>query len=117
RVVQMQLSEAGYEVALAGSGGEALRMLLEHRPKLLITDLRMPDLDGLGLLRRIADDQIQTTVIIITAFGTIETAVQAMRLGAYDYVTKPIDYEALLLAVHRAMERQSLIDEVRNLRS
>jgi two-component system NtrC family response regulator len=117
RVVQMQLSEAGYEVALAGGGGEALRMLLERRPKLQITDLRMPDLDGLGLLRRIADDQIQTTVIIITAFGTIETAVQAMRLGAYDYVTKPIDYEALLLAVHRAMERQSLIDEVRNLRS
>jgi DNA-binding NtrC family response regulator len=117
RVVQMQLSEAGYAVALAGSGGEALRILLEHRPKLLITDLRMPDLDGLELLRRIADDQIQTTVIIITAFGTIETAVQAMRLGAYDYVTKPIDYEALLLAVHRAMERQSLIDEVRNLRS
>jgi two-component system NtrC family response regulator len=113
----MQLSEAGYDVVLAGSGGEALRILLEHRPKLLITDLRMPDLDGLELLRRIADDQIQTTVIIITAFGTIETAVQAMRLGAYDYVTKPIDYEALLLAVHRAMERQSLIDEVRNLRS
>ncbi len=117
RVMQMQLSEAGYEVSLAGSGGEALRTLREHRPKLLITDLRMPDLDGLELLRRIADDQIQTTVIIITAFGTIETAVQAMRLGAYDYVTKPIDYEALLLAVHRAMERQSLIDEVRNLRS
>jgi two-component system NtrC family response regulator len=94
-----------------------LRKLLEQRPKLLITDLRMPGLDGLALLRRIADDEIQTTVIIVTAFGTIETAVQAMRLGAYDYVTKPIDYEALLLAVHRAMERQNLLDEVRNLRS
>ena len=77
----------------------------------------MPDLDGIELLRRIAEDEIQTTVIIITAFGSIETAVQAMRLGAYDYITKPIDYEALLLAVHRAMERQNLIDEVRNLRS
>jgi len=117
RVMQMQLSEAGYDVRLAGSGGEALRTLLEHPPKLLITDLRMPDLDGLEFLRRIAEDQIQTTVIIITAFGTIETAVQAMRLGAYDYVTKPIDYETLLLAVHRAMERQNLIEEVRNLRS
>jgi DNA-binding NtrC family response regulator len=117
RVVQMQLAEAGYEVQLATGGNEALRMLLEQRPKLLITDLRMPDLDGIELLRRIADDEIQTTVIIVTAFGTIETAVQAMRLGAYDYVTKPIDYEALLLAVHRAMERQNLIEEVRNLRS
>jgi DNA-binding NtrC family response regulator len=117
RVVQMQLSEAGFGVELAASGGEALRMLGETHPKLVITDLRMPDLDGIELLRRIAEDEIQTTVIIITAFGSIETAVQAMRLGAYDYITKPIDYEALLLAVHRAMERQNLIEEVRNLRS
>lgn len=117
RVIQMQLSEAGYGVELAATGGEALHVLGDIHPKLVITDLRMPDLDGIELLRRIAEDEIQTTVIIITAFGSIETAVQAMRLGAYDYITKPIDYEALLLAVHRAMERQNLIDEVRNLRS
>lgn len=117
RVVQMQLSEAGYDVQLAASGKEALRYLEDSIPKLVITDLRMPDLDGIELLRHLVDEQIGTTVIIVTAFGTIETAVQAMRLGAYDYITKPIDYEALLLAVHRAMERQSLLDEVRNLRS
>ncbi len=117
RVMQMQLSEAGYEVQLASNGEEAHRMLVEHRHKLVITDLRMPDLDGIELMRRIANDEIQTTVIIITAFGTIESAVEAMRLGAYDYITKPIDYDALLLAVNRAMERQGLLDEVRNLRS
>jgi DNA-binding NtrC family response regulator len=117
RVVQMQLAEAGYAVSLAASGEEAHRILIEQRPKLVITDLRMPDLGGIELMRRIAADEVQTTVIIITAFGTIETAVQAMRLGAYDYITKPIDYEALLLAVNRAMERQGLLDEVRNLRS
>jgi two-component system NtrC family response regulator len=117
RVVQMQLSEAGYTVRQAGSGSEALRILMEAPPKLVITDLRMPDLDGIELFRRIVEGEIQTTVIMITAFGSIETAVQAMRLGAYDYITKPIDYEALLLAVHRAMERQNLIEEVRNLRS
>ena len=117
RVMQMQLSEAGYEVRQASSGEQALRMLIEYRPKLVITDLRMPDLDGIELMRRISDGEIQTTVIMITAFGTIESAVQAMRLGAYDYMTKPIDYDALLLAVNRAMERQDLIDEVRNLRS
>ena len=117
RVVQMQLSEAGYEVQPAASGEDALRILLESAPKLVITDLRMPDMTGIELLRRISDEEIQTTVIIITAFGSIETAVQAMRLGAYDYITKPIDYDALQLAVHRAMERQNLIDEVRNLRS
>jgi two-component system NtrC family response regulator len=117
RVVQMQLAEAGYAVRQAASGSEALRILAEAPPKLVITDLRMPDLDGIELFRRIVENEIQTTVIMITAFGSIESAVQAMRLGAYDYITKPIDYEALLLAVHRAMERQNLIEEVRNLRS
>jgi DNA-binding NtrC family response regulator len=117
RVLQMQLAEAGYQVQLASTGAEAKRILIERHPKLLITDLKMPDLDGIDLLRSISQDEIETTVIIITAFGSIETAVQAMRLGAYDYITKPIDYDALLLAVHRAMERQNLIDEVRNLRS
>ena len=117
RVMQMQLVEAGYRVELASAGAEAHRLLIEHRPKLVITDLRMPDLDGIELLRRLAQEEIQTTVIMITAFGSIESAVEAMRLGAYDYITKPIDYEALVLAVHRAMERQNLIEEVRSLRS
>ncbi|HZP03473.1 MAG TPA: sigma-54 dependent transcriptional regulator [Terracidiphilus sp.] len=117
RVLQMQLAEAGYSVELVASGSEAHRLIVEHRPKLVITDLRMPDMDGIELLSRIKQEEVQTTVIMITAFGSIDTAVQAMRLGAYDYITKPIDYEALLLAVHRAMERQELIDEVRNLRS
>lgn len=117
RVLQMQLSEAGYEVQPAANGEQAHRLLVEHRHKLVITDLRMPGLDGIELMRRIAADEIQTTVIVITAFGSIESAVEAMRLGAYDYITKPIDYEALLLAVNRAMERQNLLDEVRNLRS
>ena len=107
RVVQMQLSEAGYEVQPAASGEDALRILLESAPKLVITDLRMPDMTGIELLRRISDEEIQTTVIIITAFGSIETAVQAMRLGAYDYITKPIDYDALQLAVHRAMDART----------
>ena len=117
RVLEMQLAEAGYKVQLACTGADARRILLEQRPKLLITDLRMPDIDGIELLRSISQEEIETTAIMITAFGSIETAVQAMRLGAYDYITKPIDYDALLLAVHRAMERQNLIDEVRNLRA
>lgn len=117
RVMQMQLMEAGYRVELAASGTEAHRLFLEHCPKLVITDLMMPDLDGLELLRRLSQEEVQTTVIMITAFGSIESAVEAMRLGAYDYITKPIDYEALVRAVHRAMERQNLIEEVRSLRS
>jgi two-component system, NtrC family, response regulator AtoC len=116
RVMKMQLEEAGYEVSLAADGDEGWKMLREVEPQLIITDLKMPT-TGLELLGRVSQEGMQTTVIVVTAFGTIETAVEAMKLGAYDYVTKPIDFEALVLIVHRAMERQNLIEEVRTLRS
>lgn len=117
RVLRMQLEEAGYEVALAADGEEARTLIDESHPRLVITDLRMPCADGLDLLRHIRDSLQDVTVMIITAFATVETAVAAMKFGAYDYISKPIDYDALVLAVHRAMERQKLRDEVRNLRS
>ncbi len=116
RVMKMQLEEAGYQTLLASDGEQAWKLLEEQRPQLVITDLRMPT-SGLELLRRIAAAELQTTVILVTAFGTVETAVEAMKLGAYDYVTKPLDFDALVLVVHRAMERQNLIEEVRTLRS
>jgi two-component system NtrC family response regulator len=117
RVMKMQLEEAGYQVALASDGEQAGVIIDEQRPKLVITDLLMPGMGGLELLKQIRDNRLETTVIMITAFGSVETAVEAMKSGAYDYVTKPIDYEGLVLAVHRAMERQSLLEEVRSLRS
>ncbi|HEY3453338.1 MAG TPA: sigma-54 dependent transcriptional regulator [Bryobacteraceae bacterium] len=117
RVMKMQLEEAGYQVALASDGEQAGAIINEQRPKLVITDLLMPGMGGLELLKQIRDNRLETTVIMITAFGSVETAVEAMKSGAYDYVTKPIDYEGLVLAVHRAMERQSLLEEVRSLRS
>ncbi len=116
RVMKMQLEEAGYEVALAPDGDQAFAMLQELQPRLVITDLRMPT-SGMELLRRIAGGNIETTVIVVTAFATIETAVEAMKMGAYDYVTKPLDFDVLALTVHRAMERQNLLEEVRTLRS
>jgi two-component system NtrC family response regulator len=117
RVMKMQLEEAGYEVELASNGEEARAIVDDRRPMLVITDLRMPHSDGLDLLRHIREDFQDMTVIIITAFATVDTAVAAMKAGAYDYISKPIDYDALLAAVHRAMERQSLLEEVRNLRA
>ena len=116
RVMKLQLEEAGYQVSLAQDGNDAWSVLRKVEPQLVITDLQMPT-TGLELLRRMTKEGLQTTVIVITAFGTIESAVEAMKLGAYDYVTKPIDFDALVLIVHRAMERQNLIEEVRTLRS
>jgi DNA-binding NtrC family response regulator len=115
-IMKMQLEEAGYQVSLASDGAEAYDLLCEIRPQLVITDLKMPT-SGLELLRLVSAEEVPPTLIIITAFGTVETAVQAMKMGAYDYVTKPLDFEALVLVVHRAMERQSLLEEVRHLRS
>lgn len=116
RVMKIQLEEAGYSVALASDGDEAWHMLRDTDPQLVITDLRMPT-TGLELLKRITHAGMQATVIVVTAFGTVETAVEAMKMGAYDYVTKPLDFDALLLVVKRAMERQDLMEEVRTLRS
>jgi two-component system NtrC family response regulator len=116
RVMKIQLEEAGYTVLLAADGDEAWKMLQDTQPQLVITDMRMPT-TGLELLKRVTEAEMPTTVIVVTAFGTIETAVEAMKMGAYDYVTKPLDFDALLAVVKRAMERQNLIEEVRTLRS
>ena len=116
RVMKMQLEEAGYATILASDGDEAWGILQEQQPHLVITDLRMPS-SGMDLLKRITQAELQTTVIMVTAFGSVETAVEAMKSGAYDYVTKPLDFDELTAVVNRAMERQDLMDEVRTLRS
>ena len=100
RVMKIQLEEAGYTVSLAADGDEAWKQLQETQPQLVITDLRMPT-PGLELLKRVTDAEMLTTVIVVTAFGTIESAVEAMKMGAYDYVTKPINGADLLSKVRR----------------
>src|SRR5436190_16331931 len=96
RITQMQLEEAGYAAATAANGDEALRRIEEDAPSLVITDLKMPGISGLELLRKVREQYPQTAVVLVTAFGTVQTAVAAMKAGAYDYITNPIDYEELL---------------------
>ena len=117
RITEMQLEEAGYETASAASGLEALSMLERLSPALVIADLRMPGMSGMDLLRRIRASHPGITVILVTAFGTIEGAVEAMKAGAYDFITKPIDYDELLLLISRALEHRDLVEQVRELRS
>ena len=116
RITQLQLEEAGYEVRAASNGREALAAIEEEAPALVITDFRMPGISGLEVLKRVRESYPQTTVLMITAFGTVQTAVEAMKAGAYDYITKPIDYEELVLVVNRALEHHHLVEEVRSLR-
>jgi len=117
RVTQMQLEEAGYETFTAADGALALRIIEEKAPALVVTDLKMPGMSGIELLRLLRSQYPDTTVIMITAFGTVQNAVEAMKAGAYDYITKPIDYDELLLILDRALERRNLIEEVQSLRA
>ncbi len=116
RVTQVHLEEAGYLVTTAPDGASALALLEKYPQDLVITDLRMPGLNGLELLRRIKAEYPELIVIVVTAFGTVESAVEAMKQGAYDYVTKPVNIEALRMMVARALEHHRLKVEVQNLR-
>jgi two-component system response regulator HydG len=110
------LRQEGYSVACADSGDAALALASEHPPEVVITDLKMPGMDGLELLRRLRENDKDLPVIVATAFGDVSTAVAAMRAGAEDYVTKPIDFDTLTLCIERALERRELRVEAENLR-
>jgi DNA-binding NtrC family response regulator len=97
-------------------GRDALRAVAEHAYSLVLTDLKMPHLDGMELIQELQARSIPVTVIVLTGHGSIDQAVQAMRLGAYDFLTKPIDLEHLRLVVERALRERSLQDEVVYLR-
>jgi two-component system, NtrC family, response regulator AtoC len=116
-ITQAQLEDAGFRVETAESGERALERINVDTPALVITDLKMPGLSGMALLDRIRKIDTDIPVVIITAFGTIQSAVEAVKSGAYDYLTKPIDYHELVLVINRAIEHQRLVDEVRSLRA
>ena len=110
------LEKKGHRVSGAGTGEEALRHLDETRLNLVITDLRMPGIGGMEFLRRLKAKWPDTEVVVMTAFGSIDTAVEAMRLGAHDYLTKPIDRERFTVIVEKALERHALAFENKQLR-
>jgi DNA-binding NtrC family response regulator len=116
RILQVQLERRGFSVAAAKDGEEALAFLSESCYDLVLTDLRMPRISGLELLKKIRAEYAGTQVIMLTAFATVENAVEAMQAGAYHYVTKPVRFEELILVIDRALERSRLIEEVRTLR-
>jgi two-component system response regulator AtoC len=98
-------------------GDQALQRLLENNYSILITDLRMPRLDGMQLLKEVQRRGLPVTVIVMTGYGSIDEAVQAIRMGAYDFLTKPIDVDNLRLVLQRALRDRALQDEVAMLRS
>ena len=117
RVMQVQLEDLGYDVATAADGDSALGSLQLSARELVISDLKMPGMSGIDLLEKVRAGYPETIVVVVTAFGTVETAVEAMKLGAYDYITKPVHPDALELCVGKALQHLRLLEEVRTLRS
>lgn len=111
------LKQAGHTLMQAGTGEDALQKIADNDFDVVITDLKLDKVTGLDVLKAAKANNPQTEIIVLTGFGSIETAVAAMKAGAIDYLTKPFDTEELLLAVQRAMERQRLKSEVQRLRS
>jgi DNA-binding NtrC family response regulator len=110
------LQKEGYEVADAPNGQEAYKKVSENPPDIVITDIEMPGMKGVDLLEKISQVSPQTFVIIITAYGSIETAIKALRMGAYDYILKPLDFDELVLRLRRLVEFKRLALENQMLR-
>ncbi len=108
RPLQRTLEVAGYDVAVAGSGEEAIDLLKGDDVDVVLSDKRLPGMDGVDFVRRIKAEHGEVAVVVMTAYGTIESAVEAMRLGAEDYLVKPFEPAEILLVLKRAIEFQEL---------
>ena len=117
RAIKAFLAESGYEAEVAGDGEQALGLLETLRPDVVFSDVRLPGMTGIELLRRIREFDAAIPVVIMTAYGTIEGAVEAVKLGAFDYLKKPVDLEELKLLADRARETSQLKQELSYYRS
>jgi len=115
-VLAALLSGEGYEVATAQSGAKALAMAAASEPDLVITDMRMPQMTGLDLIHKLKETAPDLPVIVMTAYGTVENAVEAMKAGASDYIAKPFENQELILTVERTLRMSRLLTQNRLLR-
>ncbi|NOQ76636.1 MAG: response regulator, partial [Methylococcaceae bacterium] len=116
RLLEIMLTQMGYVVYQAADGQEALDFLNNQAVDLVITDLRMPKIDGIELLRQLRERNNEVSVIVVTAYGTVETAVDTMKYGACDYIVRPFELEAVEASVKRALKLSKVQRENRFLR-
>lgn len=109
------LRKRGYEIFSVGSGNGALTLVKKNVIDLILLDMRLPDIDGLEVLKKIKEFDTEILVIMMTAYSDVQTAVSAMKSGAYDYINKPFELEELRLLIEKGLETKSLINEVRRL--
>ena len=110
-ILKTILEDSGYETYTASSGEEAVRLAKTFNPDVILTDLKLGEMDGVELLGEVQREHLAPAVIIMTAYGTVSSAVEAMKKGALDYLTKPLDKDVLLITVKKALERTELLKE------
>lgn len=115
--LEKALSKDGYRVLTATNGREALNCFEKNNPDLILLDVKLPDIDGMQVLKKIKGMDSNSAIIVMTAFSGIKGAVEAIRLGAYDYIAKPFDIEALEFIIARCLESQKIVAEVNQIRS
>lgn len=115
--LKMVLTEEGYDTETACDGSEALKLATAQNFDIIISDLKMPEMDGISLLKKVNKICPQTSVIIITAHGSLDSAIEALRIGAYDYILKPFDFDDVLLKIKRLLRHVELVQENMALRS
>lgn len=115
--LRLILERSGYVVSTSGDGTEALSIIAKERFDVILCDLKMPEMDGLEFLKTLRTEDANTTVILMSAFGTVETALEAIKLGAYDYIAKPFNANEILLTIKKARERERLRSENELLKS
>jgi DNA-binding NtrC family response regulator len=111
QMLSATLSSEGYEVDLASNGTEGISRAKEKRYDLVLTDLKLPGADGLQVLSEVKENDPEASVIVMTAYATVENAVQAIKLGAFDFITKPFDTDRLSILIKRALENRRLLAE------
>ncbi len=109
--------EEGYEVVTASDGLEALQKSKEHLPDVILLDVRMPEMDGMEVFQKLKEDLIDAPVIFVTAFGSSDLAIEAMKQGAYDYITKPFDIDEIRIVLKKALHLKKLTSEISSLKS
>jgi two-component system, NtrC family, response regulator AtoC len=110
-MLSLILKREGYEVLTAGGGKEALGLAEAHLFDFVLLDVVMPEMDGLEVLKTIKGRKVEATVIMMSAYGNLDTAVEAMKSGAYDYISKPFKPDEILMALRKAEERENLRKE------
>ncbi|MDH3999333.1 MAG: response regulator, partial [Desulfuromonadales bacterium] len=116
RVTEYSLESAGFQVVSAADGASGLSLFEQHGPGVVITDIQMPGMSGYEVLQQVKASRPETLVIVITAYASVEKAVEAMKLGAHDYITKPFSRDELVMMIEKAFALLGLQQENQQLR-